>query len=54
MWVLFVSIGAIRAGYGHHFQGFLDSEYLAVKRLTMCAYPLVVGSPDLDSGNTEF
>ena len=46
MWVLFVTIGAIWTGYGHRLQGFLDSEYLAVERLTMCAYPLVVGSHD--------
>ena len=54
MWVLFVTIGAVWTGYGHRLQGFWDSEYLAVKRLTMCAYPLVVSSHDFDTGNTEF
>ena len=30
VWVLFVTIGAIWAGYGHRLQGFLDGEYLSV------------------------
>ena len=54
MRILFVTIGAIRAGYGHSLQGFLDSEHLAFERLTMCAYPLVVGSLDFDTSNAEF
>ena len=53
MWVLFVTIGAIWTGYRHRLQSFLDSEYLAVKRLTMCAYPLVLDSHDFDLGNVE-
>ena len=39
---LLVAIGAYWTGYGHRLQGFLDSEYLAVERLTICAYPFVV------------
>ena len=53
MWVLLVAIGATWTGYGHLLQSFLDSEYLAVERLTMCAYPLVLGSHDFDLGNVE-
>ena len=53
MWVLFATIGASWTGYGHCLQSFLDSEYLAVERLTMCAHPLIVGSHNFDTSNTE-